>query len=263
LTRGIDSVSKPEPSTAPASALAPPPLEVYLLGTVDFDEVQTLQRRLVYDLGERPGAALVLCEHPPTISVGRSGSRAHISADDTELRSMDLPVRWVNRGGGCTLHLPGQLAGYLMLPLPAFGLDLKRYVDGLHRLLIDVLAEFDLTGATRPGAPGVFLGTGSSRVATVGVAVGRWIASHGFTLNVGAYLGPFRLIDEPTSQGMPTIRVTSMEAWRQRPTPMPKVREAVIRRVEAAFGVERHHVYTSHPLIRRKARVHVFAASYQ
>jgi lipoyl(octanoyl) transferase len=248
-------VTKPDPATAPSTL---PPLEVYLLGTVDFDEVQTLQRRLVYDLGERPGAALVLCEHPPTISVGRSGSRAHIRADDDELRSMDLPVRWVNRGGGCVLHLPGQLVAYLILPLPSFGLDVKRYVDGLHRLLIDVLAEFDLTGSTRSGSPGVFLGTGPSRVATVGVAVGRWIASHGFTLNVGSYLGPFRLIDEPT---IPTIRATSMEAWRQRPTPMAKVREALIRRVETVFGVEQHHIYTSHPLIRRKASVHVFAAS--
>ncbi len=250
--------------TSPSTQASPstPPLEVYLLGTVDFDEVQTLQRRLVYDLGERPGAALVLCEHPPTISVGRSGSRAHIRVDDDELRSMDMPVRWVNRGGGCVLHQPGQVAGYLMLPLPAFGLDLKRYVDGLHRLVIDVLAEFDLTGTIRPESPGVFLGTGPSRVATVGVAVGRWISSHGFTLNVGAYLGLFRLIEEPASTGQPAIRVTSMEAWRQRPTPMPKVREAVIRRVEAAFGVERHHVYTSHPLIRRKASVHDFAPSY-
>ena len=100
-------------------------------------------------------------------------------------------------------------------------------------------------------------------MATVGVAVGRWIASHGFTLNVGSYLGHHRLIDEPAAAGLPTMRITSMEAWRQRPTPMAKVRESVIRRVEAAFGVERHHVYTSHPLIRRKARVHVFAASYQ
>jgi lipoyl(octanoyl) transferase len=256
-------VTKTEPSASPQASPPPPPLEVYLLGTVDFDEVQTLQRRLVYDLGERPGAALILCEHPPTISVGRSGSRAHILADDDELRSMDVPVRWVNRGGGCVLHQPGQVAGYLMLPLPSFGLDLKRYVDGLHRLVIDVLAEFDLTGTTRPESPGVFLGTGPSRVATVGVAVGRWISSHGFTLNVGAYLGPFRLIEEPASSGLPTTRVTSMEAWRQRPTPMAKVREAVIRRVETAFGVERHHVYTSHPLIRRKASVHVFAASYQ
>ena len=65
----------------------PQPLEVYLLGLVDFEEVQALQRRMVYDLGERGGAALILCEHPPTISVGRSGSRLHLLPDDETLKA--------------------------------------------------------------------------------------------------------------------------------------------------------------------------------
>lgn len=235
----------------------PPPLEVYLLGLVEFDDAQRLQRRLVYDLGETPGAALVLCEHPPTISVGRSGSRAHIRADDDDLRGMGVPVRWTNRGGGCVLHLPGQLVGYLALSLPAFGLDVRGYLDRLHEMLVGVLGEFELAGTTRPEAPGVFLG--QARVATVGVAVGRWIAYHGFTINVGAYLEPFRLIEAPDAPG----RATSMEARRQRPTSMAKVREAVVRRVELGFGVEHHHVYTAHPLIRRKARADVYAPSYR
>src|SRR4051794_19925529 len=93
----------------------PPSLEIYLLGLVDFDDAQRLQRRLVYDLGERPGAALVLCEHPSTISVGRSGSRMHILPDDETLRSLGLRTHWVNRGGGCVLHLPGQLVAYFAL----------------------------------------------------------------------------------------------------------------------------------------------------
>jgi len=248
--------------SASSSTRIPPSLEVYLLGLVEFDDVQRLQRRLVYDLGERPGAALILCEHPATISVGRSGSRAHIRADDDELKGMGIPVRWVNRGGGCVLHLPGQLVGYLAMSLPAFGLDLSQYVARLHQALIDVLPEFGLSGSTRGDLAGVYLGP--ARVATVGVAVGRWIASHGFTINVGAYLEPFRLIEEPApTLGEAPIRATSIEAWRQRPTPMPKVREAVIRHVEATFGLERNHVYTAHPLIRRKVRTDVFAASYQ
>src|SRR5215218_1101768 len=109
-----------------------PPLEVYMLGLVDFEEIQRFQRRLVYDLGERGGASLVLCEHPPTISVGRSGSRAHILPDDAELKALGIRVRWVNRGGGCVLHLPGQLSAYVILPLLPLGLDLGRYLRGLH-----------------------------------------------------------------------------------------------------------------------------------
>src|ERR1700727_1717969 len=94
-----------------------PTLEVYMLGLVDFSELQQLQRRIVYELGEQGGAALILCEHPPTISVGRSGSRAHIVADDEMLRGMGIRIHYVNRGGGCILHLPGQLVAYLLLPL--------------------------------------------------------------------------------------------------------------------------------------------------
>lgn len=235
-----------------------PPLEIFTLGLVDFQDAQRLQRRLVYDLGEHGGGALILCEHPPTISVGRAGSRAHIRADFDELRSLGIAVHWVNRGGGCVLHLPGQLAAYLALPLQRLGLDLHGYIDGLHRTIVGLLAEFDLTGRAQPGTAGVFVGT--ARVATVGVAVNRWIAYHGLTLNVGPYLGPFGLLAEPGPDGLP-IAPTSMESRRQRPAPMAKVRAALIRQVESTFGLERHHIYTDHPLIRRQARPHAYASS--
>ncbi|MDX2035072.1 MAG: lipoyl(octanoyl) transferase [Isosphaeraceae bacterium] len=237
----------------------PPALEVYLLGLVDFDEMQALQRRIVYDLGERDGAALVLCEHPPTISVGRSGSRMHIRPDDDALQAMEIPIRWVNRGGGCTLHLPGQVVGYFALPLDRMGLTLQGHLDGLVRMLTVVLREFGLPATNPDDSSGVFLG--NARVATVGVAVNRWIAYHGFTLNVGPFLEPFRvLLDEPAPGGR-SLRQTSMEAWRQRPTPPSQVRESLIRGVEREFGLERRHLFTRHPSLRRKVRTHVHAES--
>ncbi len=101
----------------------------------------------------------------------------------------------MNRGGGCIFHLPGQLAAYIILPLEPLGLTLTRYIDGLNATLLDVLQEFELRGRTHPGVDGVFID--HSRVGTVGVAVNRWIAYHGLTLNVGAFLEPFGPIDEP------------------------------------------------------------------
>ena len=105
-------------------------------------------------------------------------------------RGWGISVHWINRGGGCVLHLPGQLAAYLALPLEPLGHNLGRYLDGLHDAIIGVLAEFDLQGTTRPDVPGVFLG--NARVASVGVAVDRWIAYHGLTLNVGPFMEPVR-----------------------------------------------------------------------
>ncbi|MGE3819551.1 MAG: lipoyl(octanoyl) transferase LipB [Isosphaeraceae bacterium] len=236
-----------------------PPLEVYLLGLVDFDDAQRLQRRLVYDLGERPGAALVLCEHPPTISVGRSGSRAHILPDDPTLRSIGVKVHWVNRGGGCVLHLPGQLSAYFALSLERFDLTLNDYVGRLYQAVLGVLREFDLSGELKPAVPGVFLG--HARVATIGVAVNRWVAYHGVTLNVGPFLEPFEMILDEPGEGPHALRQTSMESRRQRATPMPKVREAMIRHLELVFGLERHHVFTHHPLVRRKVLAHAYVPS--
>jgi lipoyl(octanoyl) transferase len=121
-----------------------------------------------------------------------------------------------------------------------------------------ILGEFDLSGTLRPDLPGVF--SGQARIATVGVAVNRWIAYHGLTLNVGPYLGLFDVLDEPGIGNLP-LRYTSMESRRQRHTAMSKVREASVRCLEHVFGLERHHVYTHHPLIRRRVVSHVFAPS--
>jgi lipoyl(octanoyl) transferase len=239
--------------------LHPFPLEIHLLGLVDFRELQSLQRRIVYDLGEgQAGASLILCEHPPTISVGRGGSRAHIAADDDQLRSLGIQVHWVNRGCGCTLHLPGQLAAYFTLPLRERGLSVADHLDRLHRTVLGLLAEFDLRGACRPDVPGVFLG--QARVASIGIAVNRWIAYHGFTLNVGPYLDLFDLLEEPGIGSVP-LRQTSMESRRQRATPMNRVREALIQNLEREFGLQRHHVYTSHAMIRGRILSHVYAPS--
>jgi lipoyl(octanoyl) transferase len=236
----------------------PSSLEVYLLGLVELDDALALQRRLIYEVGEADrGGALILCEHPPIITVGRSGSRRHIRPDDRELAAAGIPTRWVARGGGCVFHLPGQLCGYVILPLQRLGLNLQEYLDRLHASLVRVLAEFDLAGELRPEAPGVFLG--QARVASVGVSVHRWITGYGFTLNVGPYLAAFHLLDEPGLGSQP-LRQTSMESRRQRPAPMAKVREALIREIESAFGLSWHHLYTDHPMVRRSARAHAYVS---
>ncbi len=233
------------------------PLEVFLLGEISLDDAQRLQRRLVYDRGERGGGALILCEHPPTITVGRTGSRAFIVPDDDELRELRLPVRWTTRGGGCVLHLPGQLAAYLVLSLEARNLNLGDYLAIIERVIVGALAEFDLPGCVQSERPGIFVRR--SRIASIGIAVARGVAHHGFTLNVGPYLAPFELLDEPGLDGWP-LRQTSIEAQIQRTSPMSRVREAIIRLVESELGLERRHIYTDHPLIRPKARPHAYVA---
>src|SRR5438309_6698380 len=114
-------------------AAAEASLQVYLLRSIYLESALALQRRLVYQVaGERSSAALVLCEHPPLITVGRQGSRSHILCDPEELRVRRWRVRWVNRGGGCVLHQPGQVAVYPILPLDRLNLGLRAYLERLH-----------------------------------------------------------------------------------------------------------------------------------
>jgi lipoyl(octanoyl) transferase len=220
------------------------PLEVYLLGIVDYPQVQSLQRRLAYEVEETESAALILCEHPRTITIGRSGSRTQILPDDEDLRHAGVAIHWAARGGGCVLHTPGQIVAYLNLPLKLVSLSVKQYIQILEKVLVRTLAEFDLRGQTRPDCPGIFLG--NARVATLGVGVHRWVTSFGLTLNVGPYLAPYAWVIDHTSQGQ-IISVTSMEARRQRPAPMHKVRAALIRQFETLLGLECVHLYTDHP----------------
>jgi lipoyl(octanoyl) transferase len=224
-----------------------PVLGAYLLGTVDFEAALALQRRLVYEVrGDRSRAALVLCEHPPLITVGRQGSAAHIQVEPHELRTRQWPVRWVNRGGGCLLHGPGQLAVYPVVALDRLGLGLADYLERLQRVLLDVLADFSVRGAAQPGRPGVW--AGGRLVAGVGVAVRDWVAYYGAYLNVNPHLGPFRMVR--CDGGGP---MTSLAAQRRGPVRPAHVRERLLEHFAARFPCARVSLFSEHPTLTRRS----------
>lgn len=224
-------------------------LQVYVLGTVDFESALALQRRLVYQVVGQPSeAALILCEHPPLITIGRQGSRAHILCEPGELRARQWAVRWVNRGGGCVLHTPGQLAIYPILALPEFGLGLQEYLDRLRSVVITLLADFSVVGEP-------CLKTGAVRVdgrpiATVGVAVRDWVAYYGVYLNVNPDLGPYRRVLCDASEGGV---MTSLERERHGPLRPALVRERLLEHFAAGFGFTRTSLFFDHPALSRKA----------
>jgi lipoyl(octanoyl) transferase len=218
-------------------------LSAYLLGSVEFEAALSLQRMLVYQMaGERDSAALVLCEHPPLITVGRDGSPAHIRYDLNELRVRRWPVRWVNRGGGCLLHLPGQLAIYPIVPLDRHGLGLAAYIERLERVLVAVLDDFSVPGVTRRGQPGVWVG--QRLIAAVGVAVRDWVAYFGAVLNINPDLFPFRWVRTSPNDREP---MTSLERERRGALRPALVRERLLEHFSTAFAFERMALFSSHP----------------
>lgn len=236
----------------PSANLTPVPadagLQAYLLGTVDFEAALAFQRRLVYQVaGERSQAVLILCEHPSLITVGRQGSRRHIRCEPEELRARQWRVRWVNRGGGCLLHVPGQLAVYPILALDNLGLGLEDYLDRLHEVVLAVLDDFGVRGRTRPGHPGVWVGP--RLIAATGVAVRDWVSYYGMTLNVNPALAPFRLVQ---CDGAADESMTSLERERRGPLRPSLVRERLLEHFAERFGFRRTFLFSDHPALNRK-----------
>jgi lipoyl(octanoyl) transferase len=224
-----------------------PAVEAYLLGTVDYDDCLALQNRLVYEASGRNDGqiTLLVCEHQPIITVGRRGSWGHIALDQRELASRQLDVRWVNHGGGCLAHLPGQLAIYPIVPLQWHGFTVGDYLDRLQRALVDTITELGFAPITRERQQGVWGRSG--QLAAIGVAVKSWVTYHGAFLNVAPAMDVFRLLATDPAGGAP---MSSLAAERQKYVKMTQAREAAVRHMVAALGCVRHHVHSGHPLWR-------------
>jgi lipoyl(octanoyl) transferase len=232
-------------------------LRAYLLGAIEWEAGLSLQRRLVYEIGaERNTAALVLCEHPPLITIGRHGSRSHVLYGPEELAARRLQLRWVNRGGGCLLHAPGQLAIYFMLPLDRFQMGVRTYLDTLQQALAETLNSFHLGRRPVPGRNGVWVG--DRPIAAVGVAIRDWITYHGAFLNINPDLEAFKPVRWGSLASAP---MTSLERERRGPLRSSLVRERLLECFSKCLGFDRTSLFTEHPSLRRKAVTNVFAAS--
>ena len=151
---------------------------------MSYAAAHALQEELVLARVEgRIPDQLLLLEHEPVITVGRGGE-----AQPRELGG--VPVLEVERGGEATYHGPGQLVGYPIVLLEGERRDLHRYLRDLEEVLIRVLAGLGVAGGRKPGLTGVWIG--GKKVASLGVAVRRGVAWHGFALNVDVDLAPFR-----------------------------------------------------------------------
>jgi lipoyl(octanoyl) transferase len=216
-------------------------LQVHLLGCVPFEDVLSLQRRLVHQVAnDRDRTALIVCEHPPVITVGRLGSRTHIHIEHDELRLRGWQVRWVNRGGGCVFHMPGQLALYPIIPLDRLGCNLQEYLNRLASIVLEIMTEYMIRGTVDVGS-GQILASGRP-VATLGMAVRRWVTYHGVYLNVHPNLDLLRRVR--TAGG--TVPMTSLERERHAPVAMQRVRERAIELVAEQFACTETAVFFDH-----------------
>jgi lipoyl(octanoyl) transferase len=174
-------------SSLPAPTLAVPVLDWGRTEYRDALERQTalVTRRIAGEIGD----TLIFTEHEPVFTLGlRAGAETNLVWNADRLAREGVATVKTNRGGDITYHGPGQIVGYPIVSL-AGSKDLHAYLRFLEEVVIQSLGSLGLAAARRAGKTGIWLG--HRKIAAIGVAVRRWVAYHGFALNVDPDLRHF------------------------------------------------------------------------
>ena len=210
-----------------------PALLVTDLGTMSYGDALALQRaaaraRITGALSED---LLLLVEHGPVVTLGRSSKMAHLLASPELLRARGVELFEVERGGDVTFHGPGQLVGYPIVDLKRHRRDLHWYLRSVEELLIRAMATYGLRGERNPGYTGVWIE--NRKLASIGVHARDWVTWHGFALNVTTDLHYFDLI---VPCGIQEVQMTSVAAELARPdVSLAEVAERVVHAASSVF----------------------------
>jgi lipoyl(octanoyl) transferase len=208
------------------------------LGLIGYAEAWELQKRVV---AARKADAiedvLLFCEHPPVITLGRSGKRENLLASEHVLRQKGVEFHASDRGGDITYHGPGQIVGYPILNLGAIRRDVVWYVRMLEEVMIQATAEFGITAKRVGGKTGIWVRAGSTeeKLAAIGVHISRWVTSHGFAYNVSTDLRNFDLI---VPCGIADRKATSLEKLLGRSVEQKEVAPRIAKHLGEVLGVE-------------------------
>lgn len=177
------------------------------LGTVPYGEALALQRAVARAriLGAFDEDLLLLVEHPPVVTLGRSSKEKHLLASPALLVSRGVDLHEVERGGDVTFHGPGQLVGYPIIDLKRHKQDLHWFLRRVEDALMQAIAPLGLVGERKAGFTGVW--TGGRKLASIGVHARDWVTWHGFALNVTTDLSYFDLM---VPCGIAAVEMTSV-----------------------------------------------------
>lgn len=153
------------------------------VGLTMYNDAWQLQKQLHALIKDGSlASALIVCRHYPVITLGRAAKKTNILIPETELREKGIEVYEIERGGDVTYHGPGQLTVYPLIHLAELKNDLHFYLRKLEYITIEVLSKIGITASSVRGLTGVWVK--DRKIASIGLAVRRWITFHGISINV-------------------------------------------------------------------------------
>lgn len=220
-------------------------INVVDVGTMAYGECWELQQRLFEGAiaqkaaGEKPEHTVLLVEHPPVYTLGKSGKESNLLVAEEFLKSLGAEFFHIDRGGDITFHGPGQIVGYPILDLSQLGIGLKAYIDAIEGAVIDTMAEWGIACQRVEGAAGVWIVEPHKpmrKICAIGVKSSRWVTMHGFALNVNTDLRWFELINPC---GFTDRTATSMERELGERLDMEKVKERLLTHLTKKLDVNK------------------------
>ena len=220
------------------------------LGRMAYAECWDLQRSLFdrqlsvkagsvdEDLTPEMAGWLLLVEHNPVYTLGKSGKQSNMLVSEQYLRSIGAEFFHMERGGDVTYHGPGQIVGYPILDLDKLGIGLREYIDILEQSVIEVVAEWGIQAGRIAGASGVWIdcnGPRARKICAIGVRSSRFVTMHGFALNVSTDLRYFQHINPC---GFVDKGVTSIEKEVGREVDFELVKQQVVNKLSEKLNVK-------------------------
>jgi len=198
-------------------------------GLIDYVEGLARQKRCVQSVMQGAADRLVLCEHPPVLTLGRMTNPDSLLYQHKDIEARGVAIVSVDRGGDVTLHAPGQLVVYPVFNLTHQDKNLKIYMEKLEELAVDLLKNFGILAISISGQRGVFVG--KDKIISIGVGVRKWVTYHGLGINVNTDLSLFNLI-KPCGLN---VQMTSMQQLKGHPLPMEDVKAKAIEQFQEKF----------------------------
>jgi len=201
---------------------------------VDYASAQELQQAAACEAAKGGPETLFLLEHPPTITFGRNGGAEHLPFSPAFFAERGISLMQADRGGSITCHFPGQMVAYPVMRLDRRPGGLRRFFHDLEESVIRTLARFGLSASREPGRPGVWVQ--GRKICSTGIAVQRWISTHGLSLNLSTDLALFDLV---SPCGLAGVRATSVQREHaSADITMPMLKGVFIQEFCAVFGLE-------------------------
>jgi len=190
------------------------------LGLRSYAEALAFQREVAAARIDKrvPQDVLILVEHPPVVTMGRSTKQENLLFTPALLEARGVELFEVERGGDVTFHGPGQIVGYPIVDLNEHKLDLHWYLRQVEEVMIRAVTPLGVEATRIAGKTGIWTAPHSDndgaeirparKLASIGVHARQWVTWHGFALNVTTDLSYFDLM---VPCGLPGVDMTSVE----------------------------------------------------